>query len=173
MQRLTWKCVHHFGQGCGKSGGLGEKGAAIVAIANYGMADMRHMNPDLVGSTGLQPAFDQARHRFAAVAKPLLHRKMRHRMAGIDAVGRHDSAPRAVAGTAQRRINCAAHAPWCAPDQRIIGPFEIAIAAMIGEAFRQRVMRPVGLGDDEHSACILVEPVDDSRPPGATNARKC
>ena len=42
---------------------LGEKRPAMVTVANERMADMGHMNPDLMGSPGFKPAFNEACYR--------------------------------------------------------------------------------------------------------------
>ena len=60
-------------------------------------------------------------------------------MAGVVAAFRHDGAPHAVGGAAERRVDGAGHACGHAPDQRQIGALEIAGAAMVGEGLRQRL----------------------------------
>src|SRR5690606_32562724 len=42
--------------------GLGEEGLAVVVIAQQRMADMGHVNANLVRSPRLEPALDQRRH---------------------------------------------------------------------------------------------------------------
>ena len=57
-----------------------------------------------------------------------------------------------------------------APHQREIAALELALAAMIGELLGERAMRPVGLGDDEQAARVLVEAMHDAR---AAPRRRC
>ena len=49
-----------------------------------------------------------------------------------------------------------------APDEGQIGALQRSGAAMVGELRRQRLMGPVGLGDDHQPGRILVQPVHDA-----------
>ena len=91
-------------------------------------------------------------------------------MAGVVAALRHDGAQHAVAGAAERRVDGARIACRRAPHQRLIGALELAGAAMVGKGVGQRAMRGVGLGDHHDAAGVLVEAVDDARPPDAADA---
>ena len=93
----------------------------------------------------------------------LQHRVVGDRVAGVVAALRHHGAQHPVAGAAERRVDGARIARRRAPDQRLVGAFEVAGAAVIGEGVRQRAMRRVGLGDDHDAAGVLVEAVDDAR----------
>ena len=59
MQRLAREALTRPCQRFGQPVGLGAEGLAVVGIADHRMADMGHMDADLVGAAGLQPAFDE------------------------------------------------------------------------------------------------------------------
>ena len=54
--------------------------------------------------------------------------------------------------------------------KREIAALELAGAPMIGELLGERAMRLIGLGDDQQSAGILVEPMHDAGPRHAADA---
>ena len=57
MERLPWQCLHLALEWLWQFVCLGLEGLSILRIADDGMADVRHMNSDLMGSSRLQPAF--------------------------------------------------------------------------------------------------------------------
>ena len=61
MQRLAWKIGCRCKRGGFRLGLAPRRGAiaAILGIADQGMAQMGHMHPNLVGAPGFQPAFHQ------------------------------------------------------------------------------------------------------------------
>lgn len=141
------------------------------------MPERRHVDADLVRAARLQPAFD---FRDEAAREFPLHRVMRDR----DAARRH-VVPVLVEPRLQRRhlravvarardvrVDRAALLRGRAPGERRIGPRQLAVAAMRGELRRKPLMRAVRLRDDHQSARLLVQPVDDARPPLAADARQ-
>jgi len=155
--------------------GLGQEGAAIGLVADQRMADMRHMDADLVRAPRFQAAFDERgrRRRVGARAELLDDGIMRHRMARIAAPFGHDGAFRAVRPRpTQRRVDRAGGTGRPAPDDGVIGAFQIAGAAVIGKGVRQGAMGKIVLGDDENAARVLVETVDDAGATHAADARE-
>ena len=151
--------------------GAGGKARAVDRIAEQRVADMGHVDADLVGPPGLQPAFDQACDRSGrrwgqgffepVVGDGMLAAGLEH--GHLLAVG--ELAP-------ERGIDRALGAVGHAPDQRDIAALHLAVGAVGGELGRQAPMRPVVLGDDHQAAGFLVEPVHDARPFDAADARQ-
>ena len=127
--------------GSGRRLALVRKACAVVRVADHRMADMRHVDADLVGAAGLQPAFDERR---PWRLRPPRRKRSQHRvvgdgMAGIVAALRHDGAPHAVArrGRAARRW-CRALRAGAPQTSAMIGALQVAGAAMVGKGLRQR-----------------------------------
>ena len=121
-----------------------------------------HMDADLVGSTGFEPAFDKCR-----IAQDFQPTPMRHGpfpASAFDdrnllAVGRR---PR------ERSIDRALRCLRNAFHDRQITPVDRVGGKLLGETF----VRDVGLGDDQQTRRILVDPMDDSRPRHAADPRQ-
>ena len=64
MQRLTREGVHCGLKRFGQFVGFGSERRTVFGIANERVADMGHMDPDLVGTASFKAAFDQACHGF-------------------------------------------------------------------------------------------------------------
>src|SRR5580700_8245179 len=128
------------------------------------MTDRGHVDPNLMGPTGLEPASDEA-YRTEGLLEPPMGR-------GVpSALPAHDRHFLPMAGIApDRRHDLAGGRIEAAPDKRNIFALERAGAAMIGEEFGQAPMRRVGLGDDQNPGCVLVEPMDDTRPPDTADS---
>ena len=62
MQCLARKFEHLPAKRIGQPVRLGEERLSIVSVADQGVADMRHMNPDLMRPACFEPAFDQRGH---------------------------------------------------------------------------------------------------------------
>ena len=63
VKGLTRKIFRHGFQRLRQTVRFGAKGLAVVLIADDWMADMRHVDADLVRAAGFQPAFDQRGER--------------------------------------------------------------------------------------------------------------
>ncbi len=156
--------------GLGEVSGRGLIAGAIKRIAEDRVADVGHVDADLVGAPGLQPAADQAdlgRWRTG-------RESFGHFIVGDGAAGRLGLGHRhllAVGGVAGDRLIDGGAAPVrFAPGQGVIGALQPAVAAMGGKLGTQRAVGRVGLGDDQQAGCVLVEPMDDAGPPDAGDA---
>ena len=121
----------------------------------------------------VRPVSSTQRSRLATGGLPKL---LQHLVVGDGLAGRGGARHRhllAVGGAAAdgwRRWcpDCARHAP----DDGQVGPLQPAVAAMGGELLGQALVCRVVLGDDQEAAGVLVEPVDDARPPHPADARQ-
>ena len=71
-----------------------------------------------------------------------------------------------------RRFDPAGGRVEAAPDEREILALERTCASVVGEELGEATVGRVGLGDDEQAGRVLVEPVDDARPPHPSDARQ-
>lgn len=143
------------------------KCAPIGAIADQGMPDMGHVNPDLVRSAGLQRAFDKRGQRGTGLfpAKSLYDAVMSYRTACIGARLAYHGLFRAITRRApERGVDCPPCLRRRAPDYRPVSPFEPTALAVIGKGGTQCPMGAVGFGDHHDTARILVETVNDAGP---------
>src|SRR5690606_30521922 len=126
MEGLAPEASDQGGKRIGQPGRLGGEMSAIDAVANQRMADISHMNANLVGSSGLQPALEQRRD-----AEILGEAIMGQRIARIRAVRGDDAASGPVtAGPAERRTDRAGGAFRPLPYQGEIGTTETAATPM-------------------------------------------
>lgn len=172
MKRLPWEGADKAAERGFQLVGLGEEGFAVFLIAQQRMADMGHVNANLVGAPRFEPAFHQRPHgggiRFLAEA--FLNGEMGDGMARVGCrLANHRLSGAIRSRSTQRRIDRPGDARRRAPDQRVIGAFEVAGAAVVGECLRQCPVGSVVLGDDEHAARILIQPVHNTRPANAAN----
>ena len=123
---------------------------AIRRIADQRMPERGQVNAYLMGPTGLEPAGEQR-----AIAKSLAHFIARHRgfPAGDD---RHRRAPDRV--TADRRIDRAAAGDVAGGERQIF-----AMDASCLQLAHQVGLGDFGLGHDQQSARVLVQPMHDAR----------
>lgn len=77
-----------------------------------------------------------------------------------------------VARPPERRVDRAFRGRRLSPYHGQIGALQRACAAMIGKLCGQMPMGAVILGDDHDTACVLVQPVNNARPPYAADSRK-
>ena len=87
-------------QGLGQAVGLGADGLPGVRVADHGVADMGHVDADLVGAAGFQPAFDQAcgGECLLVLAEPFDDGEMGDGMARVVAGPGNDGASHAIGG---------------------------------------------------------------------------
>ena len=177
MQRLAGEAI---GQFCRRPKQLFRQAslATIRLIPNQPMARIGHMDADLMGAAGFKPAFHQA----GSTLKVLNHTGTGHRVAALLpnhslplAVG---LMPGEVSGDLQDAARLKAD-PAQAPQAGVIGvglavdDRQIAaVDRVILELCRQPVMGAVRFRDHQEPRCILVDAVDDARPPLAANARE-
>ena len=135
MQCLSRKPVDDLSDVRRQLVGLGPEGHAVVAVADQRMTDMGHVNADLVGAAGFQPALDEAGEGrgVARLAIAFGHRVMGDGMSDVVAIVGAHGAFQAVARTAERGVDGRVEGIGPAPDNGLVGPFEIAGAAVIGE----------------------------------------
>ena len=87
VQRLPRKGPDCRGERLGQPVRLAAESGAVVGVADQRVADMRHVDADLVGAPGFEPAFDEGcLHGVgAAFGEFLQHGEMRDRVAGTTA----------------------------------------------------------------------------------------
>ena len=173
VERLATEPAHNV---CGfgrQEVGLREIGRSVFAVADHRMADMGQMHPDLMGSSGLQPAFHKGGVRFRIFAETFDDPVMRDGMTAVGGFPAFDLAFCTVASRAsQRRIDNAFQWRRGSPDIRQVCAFKRAAASMIGKLFRQVTMRCVVLGNHHDAARVLVETMHDAWSAYAADARK-
>ena len=136
MQRLAAQC------GDGRIRGVAEgaaprppRAAAIDRVADHRMADMRHMNTDLMCSASFKTAFNmRTKRRETAQQLPMRYR--------VTAFGGDGLAFAIIAGAADWLVNRAITFNTCSPNKRLIAPVNI----MCGKHSGQAVMRRICLG---------------------------
>ncbi len=172
MQGLSPQSLD-LGTGSGaQKGRFGPVASAIQLIANQRHADRGHVNPDLMGTTGFKAATHQTcqRHIFFSGPKGFKALKMSDRHTPIPCPY---GLTQAVIGMAAKRFVDNPFSPHRrAPDKSQIGPQKRAGAAMVGKLVRKRLMRRVGLGDNQKPAGVFIEAMNNSRPAHTANARK-
>lgn len=166
MQRLPRKRQGHRADRLFEPLRLAAKPEAVERVAKQGMADMRHVDADLVRAPCFKPAF----HQGGVVAEDVLDMIMRDgvpriRTAGLyhrplDTIGR---------GAAQRRVDSAVAAVGHAPDERPVAPFHAAVTAMGGKLRGKGCVRNVRLGNHHDARRILVQTMDDAGSPYAAD----
>lgn len=144
---------------------------AVVVIADQRVADMRHVDADLVGSAGFQAAFDQAGNcRRVFRSEAFLDLPVSDRM---PAGGLDDGYFLPVAlRTGEIGVDRAFQAAWRSPYNGNIGSFQWTGLAMIGKLRRKALVSCIGLGNNKKPARILVDPVDDARAFDTADARQ-
>ena len=65
MKRLTGKCFHSRPRLAVQTGHFRTKSRPIHRISDQRMADMRHMDADLMGASGFKAAGDKSNQRLA------------------------------------------------------------------------------------------------------------
>jgi hypothetical protein len=97
------------------------------------MADMRHMDADLMGASGFKAAGNKSDQWLAIPPQKLIFNgEMGKRLTALARLDdRHTVAVRG--GAINRRINNAMGAGWHTPNQRRIGALQRARPAMIGK----------------------------------------
>jgi hypothetical protein len=167
MQRLPAERLDLRPQRLRQPVGFGAEGEAVILIADQRVADMGHMDADLVGAASFEAAFDKAGHGFAVLllTKPLQHFKMRDGMAGVGLVFLDNGLPGPVLmRAAERGVDGSRNFRRSAPDQSDIGPLQMGGETMVGKSFGQSAVGLVVFGDDHDTGRILVEPVHNARP---------
>src|SRR6185369_781621 len=135
---------------------------AVDRVAEQGVADRGHVDADLVGTSSLQPAFDQRGVVENVQAAPMGHcpfAPLAFDDRDLLAVGR---------GAGERRVDFALARLWHAIDDREVA----AVDRMGSELLCKPLVCYVGLGDDEQAGSVLVDAVDDSRTGDAADPRK-
>ncbi len=152
--------------------GLGPEGRAVIRVADQRMADMGHVDADLMGAACFEIAADhggqRSRIRFFVIALDDLI--VRDRLTRIVVAFALDGALDPVAGAAERRVDRSLQSARAAPDNRHIGTLQRPGAAMVSKLVGEMAVSQVVLGDNHDAARILVEAVDDAGPLDATDA---
>ena len=122
------------------------------------MADRGHVDADLVGAPGLEPAGDQARRPERLLDPPVGDRVTAARLGARPPSSRGDARWRPMAASTLP-------AETSKPPQTSARYSRIkrAGAAVVGEKVGEALVGGVGLGDDEKPGRVLVEPMDDAR----------
>ena len=134
-------------------------GTAVDRIADDGVIAVGHVDPDLVGPAGLQPALQQGIAR-----EPLQHPPVGHGMAAIFLGDGHFLPVGGMA--ANGRVDDAAVLPDAAHHQADVGPGQ----GVVLELGRQRLVGEVILRYDQQARGVLVDAVDDAGPQLAVDA---
>src|SRR5215218_3925691 len=144
---------------------------SVEIVTEERVPHIGHVNPDLVGPTGLELASNEARDRIGATGQGCLY--------GIpgDCVptppGRRDGHLLAVVAAAgQRRRDGAADSARHPPDQGEIRPLQRTGPAVVRKLRGEAPVGSVVLGRHEEPRRILIEPVHDPRPTDASDPRE-
>ena len=139
MQGLLSKsregCLRRLGQ----AGRLGLEARAVDIVADQRMADMGHMDADLVRAAGLQPAVEQARDRLAVRSRRSVSSTCQWVIASRPPARTATLVARSRVA-AERRVDGALRAVGRAPDEGQIAALQRPGAAMVGELGGQRLM---------------------------------
>lgn len=148
--------------------GLGLETGAVNVVAEQRMAEMGEVDADLVGAAGLELTGEQGGDRLAVLTREALdHPPMGH---GVTAALAHRHFLSGVRMPVDRLIDGAAFPVRHAPDKGHVAAAHLAGAAMVGELRRQRLVGAVVLGGHHQSGGVLVEPMDNARPPDPADA---
>src|ERR1700722_914824 len=129
------------------------------------MTDRRHMDPNLMGPSGLELASNEACRAEVFLESPT----GRGVPTALLSEDRHFLPMARIAADGCCDLSCGhVEAP---PNQGQIFARERAAAAMVCEEFGQAPMRCVSLSDDQKTRCVLVQAVHDSRPLDPADAR--
>ena len=151
---------------------------AIGLIADQPVPGMGHMDADLMGAPGFQPAFHQAGHRRRAETfhnahpcygmTPAMEQNRLTLAIGLVAGklrGDFQNAPSFETGPTH------AVKPWVIRVGLAVNQRQIAtIDGVLFELRGQSVVGTVRLSHHQQTGCVLVDPVNDSRAPFATDA---
>lgn len=141
---------------------LGLKPCGVKGIGHKRGPDRGHMDPDLMGATGLQPAGE-------GTCRPKRFTGFIVGDGGF-AVSAYGKALPVGRVAAQRPINGACWGMGRSPYERLITPGEWAVAAMVGKLRGETLVGCIGFGHHHDAGGVLVEPVDDARAHDATDA---
>ncbi len=175
MQRLAGKACNDRTNVVRQFVRLGEERPPVGLVADKRVADMGHMDADLVRPARFQPTLHQRGRgcRVGARAELVDKGVMRDGVACVAASVRNDGAFRAVRSRpSQRRVDGAGRAGRRSPDHGMVGAFQITGASVVGEGLRQGTMGKIVLGDDENAARVLVEAMNDAGSAYAADSRK-
>ncbi len=144
----------------GREAGNG-RGSSVQTVANDGMADVREMNSDLVGTAGSDSHLEKAEF-FELFEDPIVGQRG---TAGAE-LGGHAGAAHGIAGNGRgdpglRLFHSTMH-------QSQVDFLHAAVVELGGE----RAMGWVGAGDHKHAAGVAVEAVDDAGAQVAVDGRQ-
>src|SRR5579883_1882692 len=161
MERLSGKRLHLRANPLGQAAEAADAArVAVGLVADQRMAVLGHMNTDLMGSPGGETAFDQRRPVLIGSQDAVA------RDGGFAALAPHRHLLAMMRVAADRTGDLALARMRHTPNDGLIGTRDAA-GSEIG---RQARVRRVVLGDDHQPARILVETMNDARPPDAANA---
>ena len=160
-QRRGVQCLS-FEFGLIWSDSVGVLSIRINGIANQRVADMRHVNANLVSSSGFEPTFHQR-----SFAKAFNCSEMRNGMFAF-VVGQNRHFFAVYGRSADLGADRASRRGRDAADNRKIAPLDVMRSKQLGEPF----VRCVAFGDDQQPGCILIDAVDDARTLHAADARE-
>ena len=147
----------------GKDGRGASAATAIGGVADQRMTDMGKVHPDLMRSSGFQPAVDQAGDR---AQDPCLQLVVSSRRLAARGNHRHLlPVPRVASDVAFDPALGRTRHP---PDHCLVGPIDRAVGELPGKAGQDGL----GLGGDHQARSVLVQPVDDPRSSLAADAGK-
>src|SRR6202050_4883456 len=192
MEGLSAKVGEPFLRPRRHQSGFGAESSPIGLIAHKRMANRGQMHANLVSSAGFQPAPKKACRRFGrlgpAALGPLglvaLAAFGRFRLAGValqhlpvghglaaTGADRHPVAGLRIA--VDRHLDHPMGPLRRTPDEGQVAALEwLAAAPVIGELRGKSTMGAIVLGDDHQTGRVLIEPVNDARPPLSADARE-
>src|SRR5690606_37827450 len=149
------------------------EGSAIIRITNDRMANMRHVNTDLVRTARLESAFHQRGDLLIGPAVAFENGIVRDRVAGIRPPIRHDGAQCSVLpGSPKRRFNLACNSAWHAPDEGYVGTLQFAVTTVVGKRLCKGTVHLVRLGHHDDPARLAVKPMYDAWAPHPADTRQ-
>ena len=175
MKRLTGKTADDY---CGitrQGGYFAIIGFSIGRVADKRVSAMGHVNPDLVGPAGFEPALDKRCHGSPVVlcAEAFNDPIMGYGAPSIGSFGTDNGTLDTATGCAsKRRINRALHVWRYSPHDRVIGSLQHTCPAVVCEGCRQGLVRAVRLCRDQYAGCILVKSMNNPRTLDAANSRQ-
>lgn len=158
--------------GCRRQfGGAGLKSGAVSFVTEQRMSDGAHVDPNLVGATGLEGELQAGGDDCTIDREALLDPVVGHGMA--PGLIRDDGNLATVVGTApEGGVDLTLVALRCAPDDSRISAFEAAVGAVRRKLLRQALVSSIGLGNNQQARCIFVETMNDARALDAADARQ-
>src|ERR1700738_5261285 len=175
VKDMGMKCLPRKGfqrRACGRRQLIrfGLDSGPVDLVAEKRVADGGEMDADLVGSSGLEPAGEQARDRRSTnPGVAFEHLPVGH---GGPSSLTHGHLFAGVRMASHRLVDGAARPPGCAPDKGEVAAPQSSSAPVISERTRQCKVSAISLGNGKKPARVLVEAMHNAWALDAANARE-